>query len=551
MAVSGSESGCGNRHTLICLSLGSTLNPRYGVPISKPECDNHSYGDTMITTSLAILLLGQTSGALKGNVISASLFKNGYAVLIREYAVPKVGDFTIDETPYATLGSLWMTTTPGLNIDRLRSTQVSQPTESTLDSLGDLVRANVGKQVQLKVLNEAGLITATIEAASASLIVFTTAEITRAIPLAYIEEVRGAKNALIWTAKSKTSRNVIQGTVTGTPGKLFLMTLERGMSWAPAYRVDISDPKLLTLTARATVINELVELKDTNMKLITGFPNLPFLGILDPSNRAVTLDQFVGGLMNLGADQNFSGRREMMTQNAARGGAWDESGGLPQTGNFQAEDLFFYRLPKTTLSIGDRGMFTLFDFKSEYSHIYEWQVADNGPNGVYRAPASVEPEDVWHSLKFKNNSTFPLTTAPAMTVQQGEVLGQDVVKYSSIGGEVRLKITKALDVQALSQEEEISRDQVQVKWSSSTRTFERVTLRGTLTIKNRKPETVNLRIAKMMTGEFLTASHSPKARKLAQGVQVLNSVNELIWEVPLEPGKTLTITYDYKLVLNN
>src|SRR5262245_23551716 len=43
-------------------------------------------------------------------------------------------------------------------------------------------------------------------------------------------------------------------------GKVFVHYLTRGLSWAPSYRVDITDPKTLALEQQAVVKNELADL---------------------------------------------------------------------------------------------------------------------------------------------------------------------------------------------------------------------------------------------------------------------------------------------------
>ncbi|HRJ27188.1 MAG TPA: hypothetical protein PLO61_06735 [Fimbriimonadaceae bacterium] len=501
--------------------------------------------------ALSSLVLQQSQSGFTGQVIAASLFKNGYAVVIRQYDVPRPGAFRLIDPPRATLGSLWLTTSPGASIDRLITTQETVTSTSTTATLTQVVQNNVGKSVKVKLRGQPDLIEAKIQAASAGIVVLIVGEEARTLEISQIEEVRGSSSTLTWTSETKSQRPVIEGVLSGSGGKVFLMSLERGMTWAPAYRVDISDPKTLTFTARGTVMNELVELKEADVKLITGYPNLPFIGILDPANRDVTMDQFLNGLMSLGSEGAFRGRREMMTQNAGpRGGGWDADQ-LPDAANFQAEDLFFYRIPKASLKVGDRGLFTLTQFQAPYSHLYEWEVQDFGVDGRYSPPDEDQPGDVWHSLKFKNSGDIPLTTAPAMTVQRGEVLGQDTVKYTSKGAEVRLRITKALDVVATATEEERSRDTIELPWGAGKRTFDRVTLAGTLTITNRKSTSVDMRIEKSLTGEVLTVSNSGQATKLGAGVRALNSRNQIVWSVPVEAGKTLKLEYTYRLVLSN
>ncbi len=58
--------------------------------------------------------------------------------------------------------------------------------------------------------------------------------------------------------------------------------LAKGITWAPSYLIDISDPKQARLSAKALIINEAEDLDSAHVDLITGFPNLQFADILSP-----------------------------------------------------------------------------------------------------------------------------------------------------------------------------------------------------------------------------------------------------------------------------
>ncbi len=59
---------------------------------------------------------------------------------------------------------------------------------------------------------------------------------------------------------------------------MFVNYLTRGLSWAPSYRVDITDPKTLAVEQYAVVKNELADLDGTEIMLISGFPSLCCVG---------------------------------------------------------------------------------------------------------------------------------------------------------------------------------------------------------------------------------------------------------------------------------
>src|SRR5437763_1050334 len=58
--------------------------------------------------------------------------------------------------------------------------------------------------------------------------------------------------------------------------------LARGLSWAPAYRVTLEDPTHLTIEQQATVKNEMGDLADAEVTLISGYPSVQFGHVVSP-----------------------------------------------------------------------------------------------------------------------------------------------------------------------------------------------------------------------------------------------------------------------------
>jgi hypothetical protein len=74
--------------------------------------------------------------------------------------------------------------------------------------------------------------------------------------------------------------------------KVFVNYLTRGLSWAPSYRVDITDPKTLAVEQYAVVKNELADLDGTEILLISGFPSVQFAHVTSPLASRTSLAQF-------------------------------------------------------------------------------------------------------------------------------------------------------------------------------------------------------------------------------------------------------------------
>jgi hypothetical protein len=500
------------------------------------------------------LLLGATMAVAPtpAKVTSASLFKNGFAVVVREASLAN-GETIIENIPMATLGTLWITASPGVKLRQVTATQHETKKDVDAQSLDQVIAANVGKTVRLQI-SDTAVIMGKILSAAGNIVVLETETGTTVIQKASVKSIFSMKGEgeLIWKTSVTTNSRVFRIKAEAPAGaKVFILSLERGLTWAPAYAADISG-KELDLTSKATIINDLADLDGIDVRLITGFPNLPFVNILDPLAVAQTVDQFTGALMNLGAPSQFRGGGMAMQQNAAaRMSDFSQSFDTSGMSGMQAEDLFFYTLPKVDLKQGDRGYFVLFNFKSAYEHVYEWDIADQVQEDQYRPqPQRPQMEDVWHSLKFKNNSKQPLTTAAAITTKDGEILGQDMLFFTNPQQETTLKITKAMDVLAESAEEETSRERKTIAWGGSTNyPFDEITLKGTLSIRNLKAEGIKVKIRKDLTGQIVSADGSPAITKVAKGLRAVNPRQRVEWTVDLKGGEKREVVYVYKVLI--
>ena len=349
-----------------------------------------------------------------------------------------------------------------------------------------------------------------------------------------------------------------------------MISLESGMTWAPAYAVDISSKDKLSLVAKATVMNDLEDMKGVEARFVTGFPNVPFAGTPEP----LLSGQTVYGLFGLASPPQPSSALARAGAKQMKGGSGlvpdgidfisynptdnslivDQGMSTSRLPGQQLEDLFFYRQPDVTLQKGERAYYALFHAEAPYKEVYTWDLADPVTNNFnYRSPTdNAAPEDVWHTLEFKNTSGQPLTNAVATTVQKGQILGQDMMNYVSVGGDAELKITKALDVRAETSEEEVSRERGAIRWFvNNTPQFDLVTLKGTLQVTNMKTEPVIPRIRHTFTGDLISTDGDPIVKKTARGLRDTNPTGLLTWNKTLDKGQKLNLTYTYKLYVHS
>lgn len=331
--------------------------------------------------------------------------------------------------------------------------------------------------------------------------------------------------------------------------------LAKGITWAPSYLIDISDGKQARLSAKAEVINEAEDLKGTHVDLITGFPNLKFSDVPSPIAMKTDLAGFLNALGGTGA------RPEAMANVMTQAVMYRRDGGGPAETSIApsygaaatgeaAEDLFLYPVEDVTLAQGETGYFPLFTETVPYTECYEWTIPDQINQSDYYSQPQPQPEPretVWHSLRLTNTTRVPWTTAPAETLKDGQIVGQDVLSYTPTNAKVTVKITQASSVSAEQSETETNRERDAVSLYGDH--FDRVTVQGELRVTNYQDKVISLEIKKTLSGEVKSSDPKAKDSTLAQGLKRMNPVHELTWTIPLKPQESRKITYTYQALI--
>lgn len=496
-------------------------------------------------------------------IVAASLFKNGYAVITREVEIPVGGNAFVTDIPSGSLGTVWLTATDGIKLSSVKNTELKSESVQPAATVEELLKSNIGKEVKLGV-SDATTFGGTLVSSSADAVILKSGEDVVALKpgqIRSIQVVGGRTEA----SREVTKRALDIHTEGERGGRVYMISLERGLTWSPAYALDITNPNKLKFVAKAVVLDDIGDLKDIEARFVTGFPNVAFLGVPDPLLSAASVDEYIRmlGMADANADArrsnlglNFGG--QMMAQNAAApmGAAEGDFGSAMNTigSGMQDGDLFFYKQPHVNLSKGDRAYYVLADATVDYKEIYTWDSQDTISNDrIYeynpRPNQPAPPDDVWHSLQFKNTVGEPLTTGPAVTFKAGELMGQDMIRYTSTGLQTEVKITKALDVRAESADEETERKRMALNVPGMGG-FDLVSLRTTLKATNRKSEAIHLKVTRPYTGE-LEDSGDAKVTKNIKGLRSINPTGVLVWERDVEPGKTVTLSFSVKVYVRS
>jgi hypothetical protein len=327
--------------------------------------------------------------------------------------------------------------------------------------------------------------------------------------------------------------------------------LARGITWVPSYRIDLSDEKTARFSAQAQIINELADIQDAHVDLVTGFPNIQFPELPNPVAMSQNLAEF---LRSLATGRAEGGERGYMMQQQALAFNGNyapyDNALLPSyaisTNGQTAEDLFLYPLPRVSLKKGETATLPLFSADMPYRHLYTWKIGDHldgdpaRPRGDGRSA-----EEVWHTCRLVNAARMPLTTAAAEFVKDGQFVGQDTCFYTAAGAEASIRINRAMNVQADEAEVEVERKRNAANFYGYG--YDQVKLTGELKVRNRLDKPVKLEITKELSGEVLDKSDSAQDVQTARSLKQVNPKHVLTWTLELKPDEERKITYSYQL----
>ncbi len=256
-----------------------------------------------------------------------ALFKNGLAMFTADVALPEKGTTFAFRPPVAAAhGSFWVSADPQVKFTSLVASKVWVDTQRRAASVAEFLAANVGRQVTLQMGEAAGgpvegtLVDAGLSAprthptdpyrpgglVGASsyprpgqfALIHTKSGYVAVNPQSVARvEVGQAEPGRDYTVQEQAVE--LRGSLAQpAPGKgLTVSWLGKGATWAPSYRVDITDPKQARFSAKAVVINEAADLSGVDVALVTGVPHLQLADVVSPLAMKQSMASFLRSLI--------------------------------------------------------------------------------------------------------------------------------------------------------------------------------------------------------------------------------------------------------------
>ena len=514
-----------------------------------------------------------------------AVFKNGYAFTYREgEAQISNGWAYTTNTPTGVLGTVWgYSTLPNVKVTQMLASQSDKSEIKRVATTLEILYLNEGARIRFidekdkkyegtfQILGQS-LLTAlagTMFSPEAMTIALKTETGTLFFPVSEMKNIEIiGQPKMEREMKTKENRLMmkVDGAKDGQNINLGIASMERGIRWIPAYRVEAKGTpvKEAKLELEAMIINELTDLKNSEVYFVVGVPHFLFQESMSP----LSMNSAFAGVSNYFAAGAGSMRRDsvsnaIMSQVASTN---DESNYVPdnfptiseeeKSNTFSADQLFLYQANDINLKKGERATLRLFSLTVPASEVFEWTLTDASDTQnrylEYGRSSNSVPlvqdlsSKVWYGLRLKNQTGMPWTTAPAISFREWKPMGQDMLTFTPVNGENILRVTPATEVIGTHTLEEKSREKTQLRYSGSMYDFDLVTVEGTIKLRNLKKDTVEVVINRDLVGEALTTTDDGKISRQGFNLQAINPNSVVKWNLKVPPGEK-EIRYTYKI----
>lgn len=530
--------------------------------------------------TLSVLCAGGIAARAEDTAVKVeriAAFKNGLGHVQAAATLPKgARTVRIEALPAPSHGTFWLEHPESLKVKSLEAEMETVSERGPVQSIAEFLLLNAGKRVRLQADRDVieGVVLPTVKApasdglpsarsslpATGAVLIQTTEGIVAVNPQALSRaEVVGKEAVTAATTDRQVPVLRLQLAQPSAAESVRVSYLAKGFTWAPSYLIDITDAKMARFSAKASVINELTDLENVTLELVTGFPNVKFGDVTSPMNLKQSLSDFLSAVAGESSPwaRGRAARPGVLTQQAVLSNVLAPSqseGGfaladLSEVEGVSSEDLFFYSIPGFSLRKGGRADTVFLQASLPYRHIYTWSIPDGLDESERRMGETEPAEEVWHCCRMTNTLNMPLTTAPAQFVKEGRIAGQDICAYTPRGAEATIRINKALNLVAERAEIELERKRNAATFHGSS--YDLVKVKGELRLRSRMAQGARVEIRKELSGRLLTMEPEGKDTKTAQGLRRVNPRHAVVWEVDVKSGEEKKVVYTYEVYVRS
>lgn len=449
---------------------------------------------------------------------SVAVFRDGFGYYVREGQVKlENGWATTDFVPTAIKGSVWFYTAD--KSDRIDSIVMTKENELSFSSPTD-IKTKLADKVGLRLVvqtNGGQRFDGELAKILDDMLLLKVGDAYNAVPYGQVRSITLPGYPVKIKIDSKDPNKVV------TIGVAYL---QDGIRWEPSYILDVSKGQA-SLDLRASINNTTEKLDKTDVYFVVGSPFVSNRGVQDILGPVPNAPAAGTGVAVKTPESEKEREREREHEK-------DETPVVKAAvTRDEAGELYYYRKSDLTLSTGDIAMVSIFSASVPVTPSYEW---------------NADGDEVAYLLGIQNKSKEPLTTGPVLVLEDGKAIGQETIRYTPAGGSTEVRLARGIGLKVEKTEAEVKRGAA-VKIGKTD--FIPVTLKGTLTVTNYRPNAVALKVTKTLRGKVGEISDAGKLKQ----TQILsgepNPINDLEWKVSIPVGGTKTITYTLETYMSS
>lgn len=532
---------------------------------------------TVLLCALIPSLINTTQAQQGFKNQSVSVFKNASAFFIKSGNVNATNGkwlWQSDSLPAMLEGTFWVNVSDN-ELVSLKSSLKDKKETNYAQSYAEMLEVNNGKRVRLYFQNDTTEIEGKIQ-------------LLKKDPKDYsylFAIVNGQKTSILSADRLNNlhriefleNANFQKETATPTPTlefefknakanqTLWLMYLQKNLSWNPEYKLELLDDKKGKLTMQAAVVNEAEDIETEALNLVAGVPNFKY---------ATTVHRFIKFLIANAGDFEYSitpqaGLSNFSLDNSVLSNvSYQMLNDRTEVGNTttttttmednvdggSVEDLYYYTLKNIQLKRGERALYDVFSLEIPIEHIYETELPENSVQYSTSYTVDETTHKVKHNLKLKNTGSHVWTSGSILVLnnEDGRLspISQDALKYTSIQEEREVYLTEAPDVSVRTKEKEVERkvDEKRLSRDRYAYYYDLVTIETEIKLHNFKDKPIRLDLKRYLNGEGFESSEKWEMVRLPSfDAYSLNGRNRVCWELTLNAKEEKTIKYKYKV----
>lgn len=307
--------------------------------------------------------------------------------------------------------------------------------------------------------------------------------------------------------------------------------IQRGVAWEPTYQLEVLDRQRARLTLRGTLLQLPEELDNAEVVFVVGAPVLSESALIDRLLAGIESGLAKSGVPFAAADaENQLRLRSPQAPGTARAGAGGGGLGadiLEGVTTGESGELTYYSKKGFLLRPGERALATIFEIEVPIAPMFEWN-ADQG-----------EPVYI---LRLTNTTRQPFTSGPVFVTQAARPVGQQNMSYTAPGAPAELRLASGLGLRGERREVEAGPTTSE---TIGNRTYQRVPLKGILTLTNGRDEEADVRVQRTVLGRVANVGDGGSVKSTTVQRNDPNPINVLEWRVKVPAGKSIELGYTF------